>query len=350
MLGVRTRYPARNIEGGDLIDLFLVSAVAAIAVTRLFLWATGYPQMGGGGLHIAHLLWGGLGMLIANCVLLLFVSRASRTVAAVLGGAGFGLFIDEIGKFITADNDYFFEPVAAIIYAIFVVLYVATRGIVQGQGYSARERLINAVELVKDAAVHDLDVRERQAALELLRGADHGNPLTEPLRQLLMGLPAEPIKRPWPVAVARRFGDAAADLIARPGVRPFVIAVLALFSALSLGLAVLDMFTDANRIADWIHLGAASAALALFFIGIGWRATSRLMMFRFIHWSLVVNLLLSQFFYLLSEQFSAYGVVFANLALVAVTRYLMHQHVSTKGSKSPLAEAISWRESIASAR
>ena len=38
----------------DLLDTFLVSAIAAIVVIRIFLEATGYPQLGGGGLHIAH--------------------------------------------------------------------------------------------------------------------------------------------------------------------------------------------------------------------------------------------------------------------------------------------------------
>ena len=49
----------------DLLDAFLVSAIATLIVIRIFLEATGYPQLGGGGLHIAHVLWGGLGMLAA---------------------------------------------------------------------------------------------------------------------------------------------------------------------------------------------------------------------------------------------------------------------------------------------
>ena len=67
--GIRPHLPLRDSEGADRFQAFLVSAVASIAVTRAFLVLTGYPQLGGGsidgGLHLAHLLWGGLGMVIA---------------------------------------------------------------------------------------------------------------------------------------------------------------------------------------------------------------------------------------------------------------------------------------------
>jgi hypothetical protein len=103
----------RNIDGGSYLEAFLVSAVAAILVIRLYLELTGYPQIGGGGIHVAHVLWGGLLMLIAQVMLLAFLGKHVKRAAAVIGGIGFGAFIDELGKFLTSDNDYFFRPTAS---------------------------------------------------------------------------------------------------------------------------------------------------------------------------------------------------------------------------------------------
>ena len=119
----------RDERASDMMEMMLVLAVATILCIRAFLSITGYPQLGGGGLHIAHMLWGGLGMLVSIALLLSFWSPAMRQVAAAIGGIGFGFFIDELGKFITSDNDYFFQPTIALIYVIFILLFLAVRAI-----------------------------------------------------------------------------------------------------------------------------------------------------------------------------------------------------------------------------
>ena len=108
----------RDPAGPSQLAGFLVSAVVTVMLTRAFLAATGYPQLGGGGLHVAHVLWGGLLMALGFVVLLSFVGPAVRPLGALLGGVGFGLFVDEIGKFVTSDNNYFYAPTAALIYAV----------------------------------------------------------------------------------------------------------------------------------------------------------------------------------------------------------------------------------------
>ena len=45
----------------------VVSFASTVAITRYYLELTGYPQVGGGELHIAHLLWVGRPCLSPAC-------------------------------------------------------------------------------------------------------------------------------------------------------------------------------------------------------------------------------------------------------------------------------------------
>ena len=76
--------------------------------TRLFLQLTGYPQIGGTTLHIAHAVWGGLLLYVAALLPLILANRWALYLSAGLNGLGAGLFIDEVGKFITRDLNYFY--------------------------------------------------------------------------------------------------------------------------------------------------------------------------------------------------------------------------------------------------
>jgi hypothetical protein len=102
--------------------LVIISFTVAVVGTRWFLDLTGYPQVGGGELHIAHMLWGGLALVVAALVLLVVDAPWAPPAAAIATGAGTGLFIDEVGKFITASNDYFYPLAAPLIYGLFLVL------------------------------------------------------------------------------------------------------------------------------------------------------------------------------------------------------------------------------------
>ena len=171
----------RDFEAGGYLDIFLVMAVSAVLLIRLFLQLSGYPQLGGDVLHVAHMLWGGLLMVAAIIILLSFLGRSSRKVAAIIGGIGFGVFIDEVGKFITQDNDYFFQPTASIIYVIFILTYFTVRWLHSDSKRTQTEYIGNALKEVEEIAVGDLDNNERERALAYLGQADQNDPFVQKL-------------------------------------------------------------------------------------------------------------------------------------------------------------------------
>lgn len=108
------------------IDTFVLAGVMTILITRAFLALTGYPQIGDDSFHIAHVLFGGVFLTLAFLTLLLS-EKPNKLFAALFGGIGFGLFIDEVGKFVTQDNNYFYEPAVGIMYVTFLLIWFVSR-------------------------------------------------------------------------------------------------------------------------------------------------------------------------------------------------------------------------------
>ena len=92
----------------------------------------------------------------------------------VLGGIGFGLFLDEVGKFVTKDNDYFYGPAAEIIYILVVVILVGARIVRDFRPLSARECLASAAMIASDGVARGLAVRRREFGADLVDQAGAG--------------------------------------------------------------------------------------------------------------------------------------------------------------------------------
>jgi hypothetical protein len=154
----------RNLAAAELVEQFLISAVVAILGIRFYLSLTGYPRVGAGDLHIAHMLWGGVLMVMAMVLLLSTIGDVTRTYGAIIGGLGFGTFIDEVGKFVTSDNDYFYQPSVAIMYVLFIALFLVYRALASSAAASSRTYLANSFEIVRDLSVGLPSPRARKLA------------------------------------------------------------------------------------------------------------------------------------------------------------------------------------------
>lgn len=196
----------QSIHSETLLEDFFVSAVASVLAIRLYLHVTGFPQLRFGELHIAHTLLGGFIMLIALVLLLAFLDRGSRTVAAVLGGIGFGTFVDELGKFITTDNNYFYQPSVALIYIIFVLIFFAIRAFGRRRSLSSQECLANAFDIARQGSLSGLEQEEQDQALQLLEGCEPAQ-VRENLRTILQSIQVSPSQPSRPMARFRTFLD-----------------------------------------------------------------------------------------------------------------------------------------------
>lgn len=183
----------RNAIGTSSAEAFMIIAIATILVTRGYLWATDYPQVGGGSLHIAHALYGGALMMLALLVSWWMLGYGARLFCVVFGGIGFGLFLDEVGKFVTKDNDYFYGPSAEIMYVLVVVVLILGRIMREIRPLSAHEELATAAAMAADGVARGLQPHRRELGLRLVERAEEkgADPETaQHVRSLLIGAPS----------------------------------------------------------------------------------------------------------------------------------------------------------------
>ncbi|MDR3574831.1 MAG: hypothetical protein P4L50_13285 [Anaerolineaceae bacterium] len=99
---------------------------------------------------------------------LIFANRWVFNLDALLAGIGVGLFIDEVGKFITRTNNYFYPSAAPIIYAFFlitVLVYVRTRA---RRKKDPRAQLYYIFQDLEEVLDQDLSKEERNHIISIL--------------------------------------------------------------------------------------------------------------------------------------------------------------------------------------
>jgi hypothetical protein len=378
---------ARNIFGGDLLENFLVSAVASLLIIRLYLSVMDYPQLGGSGLHFAHMLWGGMLMLVGLFIALGYLSRPAHEWAAVLGGIGFGAFIDELGKFITQDYDYFFQPTVAIIYVTFILIYLAIRVVFNYRPLTSQENLANVLEIIKQASLNGQDTRDEQVINDLLQKCDPASLLTCKLKELLPFIRVERARKPhflnhwkyrvdnfyrkiitrwWFVGVVIAFFaftavfgfSAAAGFIAWPwtlilgviGACIIFFAVLQFWhsripnlqiplsggviavSILAGWLIIINRSSISMPFVYWALFTCSSISAMLIISGIVYMPHSRLRAYQMYQRGVLVSILLTQVFAFYEYQFYALIGLFFNILILFALRFMIHRELNERGT------------------
>jgi len=329
----------RNVAARDNLELFLVSAASSLLLLRFILKVAGYPQVGSGSLHIAHMLYGGLLMLVSITLVISFLGARVLRLAALVGGIGFGIFIDELGKFITKDNNYFFRPTIGIIYAIFIALYLLFNFLSRTQRLSNREYQLNALNQFEEAVLHDMDSLEKARIRHLLAKADQASFITQELQILLERVEVVPSDAPnkfyrlldylnqhyqrfWKRRGSNRLVSAL--FIVQAGL--FLVTVFA--SVINNFDDLKPLFQGNDSYASELIVGQLITSL----VAGGFALTgaikltrSRTAGFEWFRRATLVNLLLTEFFIFSRIQFGAIPGFVANLALLITLRYAIYQ-------------------------
>lgn len=312
----------------DRLEIFILSAVGTLIAVRLFLEVTGYPQVGNSTLHVAHVLWGGLLMAVGMIILFSFLGKVFEALGTLIGGIGFGLFIDEVGKFVTKDNDYFFKPAVAIMYTVFILLYLGARLIMTSTRFSSNEYLVNSINEMREIPIGLHTDDEKKLILYGLKHSDSTNQFVTSLKGLVGEMETEGQGNPgFYLRVRSAIFRWYRNVTSRRWFSPLVIAF---FILQFIGLVIFVLITifepedTADQLSnltfsDWAILISDIFSGIFIAWGILLLRQSRLRAYRMFERSVLVQILIGQMFLFYQDEFSAApGFIFYLLLLLAI--------------------------------
>jgi hypothetical protein len=286
------------------------------------------------------MLWGGLLMLLALMLLLGFLNRSVEHGAAIIAGLGFGTFIDEIGKFVTSDNNYFYRPAISLIYAVFVLAFLVGRTLIGQRPLNQTEALANAVDLLARAPSSQVDPDDLARIRHLLSLADQKSGLTKLATSYLGELDAGREHEGPIETLRRRVAAGYAAIMARPWAEPAITLGVILY-AVSAVVGVVFVATstpagatgDPTSFATLAQLVSTIAGAALVGVGVVRLPSSRIVAFHWFMRGLLVWILLTQMFVFYSSQLAGLGGLAVDLIAYGSLRYALiretiasHQH------------------------
>lgn len=321
----------------------MISALVSLLITRFILQLLGWPTLSFGVWHIAHANWGGALMVMGSMLMLTFHGEKIKKTAAIISGAGWGLFIDEVGKYITKSNDYWFQPAIIIIYVSFILLYLVYRHLENNQPKDTKTLLYSVINKLDDVAENNLDEREKKEILIKLdkvikneKNEDRKN-LAKNLQIFIKNQPAKKIERnSWWQQLVARTGYYSYNKILKTRLVKYGLAVYAGFWAINkiqetvrilANPQKLQLIQKFNQSYDLIYksdiymlilkIVSDSIVAVLFIVGIFFIATRKKFKgLKFFQMGLIVSIFLSSVFKLYFEQFSEVWVIVASIVLL----------------------------------
>lgn len=326
----------RYMDSGRLAEIFLINSVLAIIAIRVFLHLTNYPTLGGEGIHIAHMLWGGFLMLIALFLLLFFLDRKPKVLAAVVGGLGFGTFIDELGKFITSDNDYFFKPTFAFIYLIFVAIFLLIRWVERSRSFTKTEYLVNAIELIKHSILEEFDKSQKRLLDRYLKTSIIDGKILKEFMDVANTVRISYKENSY-VNIEKRISRRI-KLLAKSGLlskivlwffilRGILIVFTTVLSLFKLGNGGFTLYEISKfNFFDWGYLLSSLVVNFLIILGLVMLSSNLKRGFVFLKQSVLVSLFVFQFFAFYHQQLLALGGVLADIFVYYVLDYTQENY------------------------
>jgi hypothetical protein len=326
-------------DAGRNLDIFFTFAVAGVLGNRIFLVITGYPQLGNGTLHISHAIWGGLMMLVALVVAISSLAPGARLFVSVLGGAGFGWFVDELGKYITRDVDYFFKPTLALIYVIFVLMYFGFRHLRRARDQSDAA-ILNAIEVLRQGLLGPLEEPRRAEALTMLDAieVDAGQAGAR-LQGVLLELETVPTPDPGlATRVARRARARLERWADSPGFGLVFAGLFVLLAANDAAQATDEALygVGVHSVSEWVITTTVVISFALAFIGLCTIFRSRRLAYRWLEASILVSILVTQVFLFHEAQIEATSDLLITLAFW----FLLRAAMAVEQEREPDASAL----------
>jgi hypothetical protein len=272
-------------------------------------------------------------MLLSLVLLLATLGKRLKHLSATTGGIGFGLFVDEIGKFVTSDNNYFFQPSVSLIYLIMVALFLLFRAI-NRRDPSPMELLVNAADHVREVVLDGATRAEVARGLDLLHRSGAVGPLADHIKALLESTECELDAGPsrirglaeWAIGIYERVLEWKwfRRMVLLIFVGQALLGLLATVSLVALAPPSVQAWMRGDRppFSGFVTATIATSLLSvlLVLIGISYLPRQRVTAYHWFERSLLVGILITQVMLFWQTQFAALGGLCWNLALLVVVR------------------------------